>query len=136
MPPLIIDPSSQQEFSDADFAIVDNADQSKKLKWQLSALTTATTRTWTVPDADVLIAWLFQAVSVDEGAGTAVFRMNGSTSSKTGTFTSPSSSNASARLTIRLEEGRVAAVAMWEGVALSAANITSIYDVIRSKYGL
>ena len=44
--------TSQQEFSDADFRIVDNGDQSKKLAFDVSGLTTATTRTWTAPDAD------------------------------------------------------------------------------------
>jgi hypothetical protein len=44
--------TSQQEFSDADFRVVDNADQSKKLAFQLSGLTTGTTRVWTVPDAN------------------------------------------------------------------------------------
>lgn len=44
--------TSQQEFSDADFRVVDNADQSKKLAFQVSGLTTATTRTWTVSDKD------------------------------------------------------------------------------------
>jgi hypothetical protein len=53
---MIIDPSSQQEFSDADFRIVDSADQSKKLRFDPSGITTATTRTWTVPDSDVTVS--------------------------------------------------------------------------------
>lgn len=44
--------TSQQEFSDADFRIVDNADQSKKLAFQVSGVAANTTRTWTVPNAD------------------------------------------------------------------------------------
>lgn len=44
--------TSQQEFSDADFRVVDNGDQSKKLAFQISGVTTGTTRTWTVPDAN------------------------------------------------------------------------------------
>jgi hypothetical protein len=43
--------TSQQEFSDADFRVVDNADQSKKLAFEVSGVTAATTRTMTVPDA-------------------------------------------------------------------------------------
>ena len=45
----------QQEFSDADFRVVDNADQSKKLAFQVSGVTTATTRTLTVPNASTTI---------------------------------------------------------------------------------
>jgi hypothetical protein len=44
--------TSQQEFSDADFRVVDNADQSKKLAFQVSGVTTATTRTLTAPNLD------------------------------------------------------------------------------------
>ena len=36
--------TSQQEFSDADFRIVDNADQSKKAAFEASGIATATTR--------------------------------------------------------------------------------------------
>jgi hypothetical protein len=49
--------SSQQEFSDADFRVVDNADQSKKLAFDMSGVTTGTTRTWTVPDANGTIVF-------------------------------------------------------------------------------
>lgn len=46
----IITPKDQQEFSDFDFRIVAVADQSKKVKFALSGLTTNTTTTWTVPN--------------------------------------------------------------------------------------
>src|SRR3990167_11133151 len=36
---------------DATFVVVDDGDTTKKFKFQLSSITTATTRTWTVPDA-------------------------------------------------------------------------------------
>ena len=39
-------------FSDALFTLYDNTTPTKKLAWQLSGLTAATTRTWTVQDAD------------------------------------------------------------------------------------
>lgn len=39
-------------FSDADFEVFDNADDTKKLNLQLSDVTTATTRTLTVPDSN------------------------------------------------------------------------------------
>jgi hypothetical protein len=48
---LPVSPTSQQEFSDADWRVVATGDQSMKLALLLSGLTTATTRTWTVPDA-------------------------------------------------------------------------------------
>jgi hypothetical protein len=48
----MVQATSQQEFSDADFRVVDNADQSRKLAFQVSGVTTATTRTLTVPNLD------------------------------------------------------------------------------------
>lgn len=61
--------TSQQEFSDADFAFVDNADQSKKLKFQVSGIATGTTRTWTVPDSDVTVSPFAAALLDDTTAG-------------------------------------------------------------------
>lgn len=37
--------------TDAGFTLQDNADNTKQLQFQLSGITTATTRTWTIPDA-------------------------------------------------------------------------------------
>lgn len=48
--------SSQQEFSDADWRAVAAGDQSKKLKFVLSAIAANTTRLLTMPDADVTIS--------------------------------------------------------------------------------
>jgi hypothetical protein len=56
---LIIDPSSQQEFSDADFRFVDNGDQSKKLAFEVSGIATGTTRTITVPNSDMSFSSAF-----------------------------------------------------------------------------
>jgi hypothetical protein len=67
---LPVDPSSQQEFSDADFRIVDNGDQSKKLAFQVSGIATATTRTWTVPDSNVTIS-AFGATLIDDADAAA-----------------------------------------------------------------
>lgn len=43
-----VNATDQQEFSDADWRAVATGDQSKKLKFDLSGLTTGTTYTWTV----------------------------------------------------------------------------------------
>ena len=51
---MIIDPTSQQEFSDADFAIVDNADQSRKLKFDVSGVPANTTVVFNFPVGTVL----------------------------------------------------------------------------------
>ena len=48
--------TSQQEFSDADFRVVDNGDQSKKVALDVSGVATATTRTLTIPNASGTIA--------------------------------------------------------------------------------
>jgi hypothetical protein len=52
---LPTDATSQQEFSDADWRAVATGDQSKKVKFDLSNLTTATTRVITMPDADITL---------------------------------------------------------------------------------
>jgi len=67
---LIIDASSPQEFSDADHRIVAKGDQSKKLKWLLSAISANTTRTFTVPDADITIS-SFIATLLDDATAAA-----------------------------------------------------------------
>ena len=40
---------------DETFYLADDADNTKKIQWELSGLTTATTRTITVPDADITL---------------------------------------------------------------------------------
>lgn len=40
-------------FSDASFRIYDNGDNTKRLAFEVAAVSTATTRTWTVPDTDL-----------------------------------------------------------------------------------
>ena len=57
--------TSQQEFSDADFRIVDNADQSKKAAFEASGIATATTRTFTLPNASGTIALTAASFSVE-----------------------------------------------------------------------
>lgn len=45
--------SAATEVDDSTFRITDNADSSKKLAFEVSAITTLTTRTWTVPDQNL-----------------------------------------------------------------------------------
>ena len=49
---------STPSFSDNDFEIYDNLDISKKLKVQVSSVTSSTTRTLIIPDKDGTIALL------------------------------------------------------------------------------
>ena len=46
--------SSQQQFSDDIWRIFDGTDPTKQLAFEVSGLTTDTTRTWTIPDYDVV----------------------------------------------------------------------------------
>lgn len=75
--------STQQEFSDADFRIVDNADQSKKVAFEVSGVTTAITRTLTVPNASGTIALTsdltsgYQPLDADLTSWAAITRASG-----------------------------------------------------------
>jgi hypothetical protein len=53
-------------FADNVFRIEDNTDGSKELAFELSGLTTATTRTWTVPDASGEVSLLGQTIGAAE----------------------------------------------------------------------
>lgn len=55
------------EFADNVFRIFDESDTSKELAFQLSGVATATTRTWTVPDADGTV--LLNSITATLGAG-------------------------------------------------------------------
>lgn len=55
--------TAQQEFSDADHRIVAKADQSKKIAFDVSGVTTNTTRIWTAPDKDGTVAMTSDIVS-------------------------------------------------------------------------
>jgi len=49
------DRNHELRLKDSKFSVVDNSDQTKKLQFQCSGITTATTRTLTVPDASTTI---------------------------------------------------------------------------------
>ncbi len=61
-------------FSDADFQITDNTTPTKILKFQVSALTAATTRTITMPDADVDLGGLTNS-NIASGAAIALSKL-------------------------------------------------------------
>ncbi|MCF1502212.1 hypothetical protein L0F51_00340 [Afifella sp. H1R] len=82
-------------------------------------------------------AWNFVAVGEDEAAETCRLCLNGANSSVAGTYTSPSASNPAIAMGAvgALNNGfllapagtRFARLAMWDGVALSAADLSAIY---------
>lgn len=94
---LSVDPS----FEDDEFEVVDNADATKKLQFQLSGLTTGNTRTATWPDAsgNVLLSTSASAQDLnfelfDDGDNTkkATFDCSGISTSTTRTMTFPNAS--------------------------------------------
>jgi hypothetical protein len=63
---------SRNDFSDAVFRIYDDGDPTKLLAFQLSGLTTGTTRTWTVPDVSgTVILSLGTSAGQNIGSGSA-----------------------------------------------------------------
>ncbi len=61
------------DFSDSVFRIHDNGDATKKAAWEVSAITTGTTRTITVPDANVNLGLISTAIqSSEKGANSGV----------------------------------------------------------------
>lgn len=56
------------EFSDATFRVQDNSDATKEIAFEASAITTATTRTITMPDADVDLGLIATAIQSSEKA--------------------------------------------------------------------
>jgi hypothetical protein len=71
-------------FSDANFLLYDNADSTKNLAFQLSGITTGTTRTLTVPDASGTIA--LQGAITTSGLTQATARILGRTTASTGSI--------------------------------------------------
>ncbi len=103
----------------------------------LTAVSTATTNT----------GWNIGAVSINETAGTGVFMLNGSTETFTSTYTGTvSTSNvtsttkiatrATAAALTAVNGSKMACFSAWEGTALTATNLTDIYNGIKGRFGL
>lgn len=94
-------------------------------------------------------AWQFHSMTMDEAAGNLTFGLNGSYNAQTGkTYPTFSSSNAGFPLQLgahgqgsgssrNLQNGsRWAMTGIWQGVALSQANMTAIYNATRTRFGV
>lgn len=103
----------------------------------LTTTTTATTNT----------GWNVGAVSIDEGAGTGVFMLNGSTETFTSTYAGTvSTSNVTSTVKIAtrataaaltaVSGSKMACFSAWEATALTATNLTDIYNQIKGRFGL
>ena len=78
--------AASQPLSDAFPLIADNANSTKRLAFELSGISSATTRTWTIPDANITIPPTIASLAAN--TFTALQTMNGGLASTTGTFSS------------------------------------------------
>lgn len=87
--------------------------------------------------------WTVLGLSYDENTGNWVSVINGSVDSGTQTFTAPSTSNASMVARIGVQVGvvggntantRQSLQAIWEGVALTSAQLTDLYNEINQRF--
>lgn len=96
-------------------------------------------------DAFTAGAWSFAGLSLDEAGNTATFVVNGAATSRGGTYSSPTASNAANVLVVGkldgvpddfLESGsRMAGLSVWEGTALTATQLEAIYNATKAKFG-
>lgn len=112
-----------------------------------NAGTSVLTLTMTAALLDTAGPWYFVAVSVDEavGANGAITQINSTQELFTSTYVSPASGNASFTHEIAARGNgdtpwgnteRMGMIAMWEGVALTAANLNAIFNATRGRYGI
>jgi hypothetical protein len=92
----------------------------------------------------VASSWVFIGIAVDETAQTVRYRVNDVSGSQAIVYTGPSAASATYTMEL-LTEGnatdivpsgtRMNSLAMWQGTALTADNLTTIYNTTRSKFG-
>jgi hypothetical protein len=91
--------------------------------------------------------WEFFGQSINEGtgAGGILHRKNDTTDTDTSTISSPSASNATYTMQIGaagnsitplLSGARIAMLAIWQGVALTDANLKSVFNATRLRFGV
>jgi hypothetical protein len=88
-------------------------------------------------------AWNFISGSINETGNASLLNINGTGVSGTATYSSPAAGGATATLSVASQSAlsglpsgaRLASVALWQGTALSAGNLTSIYVTTRGKFG-
>jgi hypothetical protein len=100
----------------------------------------------TVNSGGVLPTSSFVSVGFSYNEATPILRrnINGTSSSATPSYTSPSASNAGATTCIGALGGSIpsnngnyiSCIAVWEGTALTAQNLTDLYDGIKGRFGL
>jgi len=78
--------AASQPLSDAFGLIADDANPTRVLAFQLSGLSTSTTRTWTIPDANLTIPSTLASLSTNTFTGLQT--LNGGLAATTGTFSS------------------------------------------------
>jgi hypothetical protein len=90
-------------------------------------------------------AWNFVSVSINETANTHAVNINGTAASGTATYSSPAAGDSANVMNIGSNNGsnnmlpsgsRLASTAMWQGTALSAANLASLFTATRGKFGI
>ncbi|TGP49717.1 hypothetical protein EN873_27635 [bacterium M00.F.Ca.ET.230.01.1.1] len=91
--------------------------------------------------------WCFLANSFDSSGGATgnILAINGTQETATGTLSSPSASNAAVTMqigsrannSVPLPNGsRIGGFMAWEGLALTSAQITSLFNATRGRYGV
>jgi hypothetical protein len=89
--------------------------------------------------------WIMVSVTVDEAATTGFLGVDTTITTFTSTYTSPSASNAGQTMEIGARGNanspfangsKIAAVMVWEGVALTSSQVQSVYGATRDRFGV
>lgn len=87
--------------------------------------------------------WNFVAVSIDEAAASALFQLNAAQESFSHSYSSPSSTNAAQIFeigsmggTVNALTGNIGMVGIYEGGSLTLAQIDSVYQKTRGRFGV